>query len=64
VSEKTKKLLIALLPGEVCGLAAIIMLFRSGGNTNSLEFYLAVGSVIVGSVMTGLRLVAWNKNKE
>ena len=64
VSENTKKLLIALLPGEVCGLAAIILLVRSSANTNSLEFMLAIAAVMIGSVVTGLRLVAWKKNKE
>ena len=64
MSENTKKLLIALIPGEVCGLAAIVMLFRSGGNTSSLEFYIAIGAVMFGSVISGLRLIAWNRNKE
>ncbi len=64
MSELTKKLLIALLPGEICGLAAIVLLFRSAGDTNSLEFMMAVTVVLIGSVVTGLRLLAWKKDKE
>jgi hypothetical protein len=61
-TDKTKSLLVALAPGfalEALGLLAFIN-FAVTNEMNSL--YLGIGIFLLGSVVMGLRLLAWQRD--
>jgi RsiW-degrading membrane proteinase PrsW (M82 family) len=54
MTERTKKILFALIPGELCVVLAVFMFLRASNNNDSTSLSIAIGAMVVGSLISGL----------
>lgn len=57
MDERTKKILLALIPGELCVILAVFMFFRANQNNDTTSIYVAIGSIVAGSLISGLNVL-------
>jgi RsiW-degrading membrane proteinase PrsW (M82 family) len=53
MTERSKKILLALIPGELCVILAVLMFIRASNNNDSTSLYIAIGAMVVGSLISG-----------
>ncbi|MFN3265689.1 MAG: hypothetical protein ACK41E_02510 [Deinococcales bacterium] len=49
-----EQIIPALIPGELCVVLAVLMFIRANQNNDSTSLYIAIGSMIAGSPISGL----------
>jgi hypothetical protein len=63
MNERTKKILIALIPGEICVILAVFMFVRANQNNDSTSLYIAIGAIVAGSLISAINILKIPKDQ-